>query len=58
MVKKEAEAPSKFKSVTLQQEVYDGLDELRKKEQEELGIPELSWNSFFARMLKKLTEGK
>lgn len=54
--KPEQDAQPKWRSLTLSQETYDELEELRRREQEELGLSELSWNNFFARLAKKLKD--
>ena len=44
----------KFRSLSVTQETFDELEELRREEQEGLGLPELPWNSFLSRMAKRL----
>ena len=56
--KDEPEVQSKFKSITVNQEVYEELDVLRHRQKMDLGIPELSWNSFFSMWLKRVRESK
>jgi len=58
MVKKPDVEVQKFKSITLNQEVYEELHVLRERTKMDLGLPELSWNGFFAMWLKKLRETK
>lgn len=52
----ENESGGKFKSLTVNQDTYEEMETLRRREQEELGLPELSWNNFFARLVKKLKD--
>ena len=44
----------KFRSLSVTQETFNALEELRREEQRVLGLPELPWNSFLSRMAKKL----
>lgn len=54
MVKKnEPEIQGKFKSITVNHEVYEELDGIRERDKQDLGLPELSWNSFFSMWLKR-----
>jgi hypothetical protein len=54
---KQAET-EKHRSLNVSPEVYGELEALRRREQEDLGLHELSWNNFFARIAKVLRDEK
>jgi hypothetical protein len=58
MKKPDVEVSGKFKSITVNQEVYDELDALRERQKLDLGLPELSWNGFFSMWLKRQRDEK
>lgn len=58
MIRKEGENPAKFKSLTVNKDTYGELDVLRKREQESLGLTDLSWNNFLSRLVKKLKDSR
>ena len=54
----ETETEHRHKTVTVDLEVYGELEALKKREQEELGLQDLSWNNFLARMARFYKEQK